>query len=102
MTPAEPWQIAFTIGIYAVLYAMIGMGEGWLMRATQLTIMLLIAGSNIMWHWTPNGYMVGIIAIGAAWVLTVPPVLIMDRLRRKRATRSQGIVKREQSTELDL
>lgn len=102
MTPAEPWQWAFTIGLYVVLYIIIGIGTGWLIKAIQLTIMLAVAGSNIIWHWTPNGYMVGILAIGAAWALTVPPVVILDRFRRKRAARSKGIVKRQQSTELDF
>lgn len=103
MKEAEPWQLLLVIALFASIYLFIGLGRGWLMRAIQITIMLAIMGSNIRWNWTPNGYLAGMVGIGAAWVLTVPPVLIWDRLRRKpRPPVSRSVVKREQSTELDL
>lgn len=93
MMPAEPWQWAFTIGVYAALYVVIGLGEGWLMRAIQTTIILAVIGAELLWKWTPNdnGYVTGIAAIGAAWLLTVPPVKLLDWYRYGSRKRTQNL-----------
>lgn len=93
MMLAEPWQWAFTIGVYAVLYVVIGLGEGWLMRAIQTTIILAVIGAELLWKWTPNGngYITGIVAIGAAWLLTVPPVKLLDWYRYGLRKRTQPL-----------
>jgi hypothetical protein len=103
MTPAEPWQWVFTIGCFALVYLCIGLGQGWLIRAIQITIVMAAVGSNIQWPWTQSPILPGLLGIGIAWLLTVAPVLLWDRLHRKpRARLSRDIVKRKQSTELDL
>lgn len=101
MSPAEPWQWALLLAGVASIYLFIGIGQGWLMRALQITIVMAVIGSNIQWHWTPNGLLAGLIGVGAAFLLTVAPVLLWDRLWRKPRA-SRGVVERKQSTELDL
>lgn len=85
MTPADPWQWALVVSGVGLVYVLIGLGEGWLVRAVQATIILAIIGSDILWHWRSlfnnNGYVVGLVAIGAAWILTVPPVKLLDWYR---------------------
>ena len=36
----------------------------------QSTIIFAVVASNIHWHWTPNGYLAGLIGVGLAWLLT--------------------------------
>lgn len=36
----------------------------------QLAIVIAIVGSNNAWHWTPNGYAAGVVAVGAAFLAT--------------------------------
>ena len=37
----------------------------------QSTIIFAIVASNIKWHWTPNGYLAGLIGVGLAWLLSI-------------------------------
>ena len=37
----------------------------------QSSIILVVAWSNIAYHWTPNGYLVGLLGIGLAYGLTL-------------------------------
>lgn len=39
----------------------------------QIVIVIAVLFSNIRWQWTPNGYLAGIIAGLAAWMITVMP-----------------------------
>jgi membrane protein implicated in regulation of membrane protease activity len=84
MQPAEPWQIALVFGAFALCYLFIGFGQGWLMRAAQLTIFILVIASNAVWQWTPNGYLAAILAAMAAFALTAAPVTLLTRLRLRR------------------
>jgi hypothetical protein len=36
----------------------------------QSLIIFAVVASNIHWHWTPNGYLAGLIGVGLAWGLT--------------------------------
>ena len=36
----------------------------------QSVVIFAVMASNIRWHWTPNGYLAGLIAIGLAYGLT--------------------------------
>lgn len=36
----------------------------------QGSIMFAVMASNVTWHWTPNGYVAGLIAAGLAYGLT--------------------------------
>jgi hypothetical protein len=36
----------------------------------QSSIIFAVIASNLFWHWTPNGYLAGLIGVGLAWVLT--------------------------------
>jgi hypothetical protein len=38
----------------------------------QSSIIFAVIASNLFWHWTPNGYLAGLIGVGLAWVLTRP------------------------------
>jgi hypothetical protein len=35
----------------------------------QSSIIFAVIASNLFWHWTPNGYLAGLIGVGLAWVL---------------------------------
>ena len=37
----------------------------------QCAIIFAVAASNIRWHWTPNGYLVGLVGVGLAYGLTL-------------------------------
>lgn len=37
----------------------------------QSLIIFAVMSSNIYWQWTPNSYLAGLIAVGAAFVATV-------------------------------
>lgn len=70
------WQWLLVIGLFGAIYLMIGLGKGWLMRAIQMTIFIVVAGSNIPLHWTSNPYLPGLFGLGMAWLLTVFPVML--------------------------
>jgi hypothetical protein len=36
----------------------------------QSLIIFAVVASNIRWHWTPNGYLAGLIGVGLAYGLT--------------------------------
>jgi hypothetical protein len=36
----------------------------------QSSIIFAVMATNIHWHWTPNGYIPGLIGVGLAWLLT--------------------------------
>ena len=40
-------------------------------KLLQCGIVFAVAASNIKWKWTPNGYLVAIVAVGAAFGATV-------------------------------
>jgi hypothetical protein len=42
----------------------------------QSAVFFAVAASNVQWHWTPNGYLVGLIGVGLAYGLTS---LLSDR-----------------------
>ena len=84
MQPAEPWQWGLTIGLFVLCYLLLGFGQGWLMRALQLTIFMLVICGNIIWQWTPNGYLISILAAMAAYGATAGPVTLLTRWRLRR------------------
>lgn len=59
------------------------------MKLLQFLIAVFVVGSNLKWHWTPNGYVAGLAAFIAAFGTTV---LLTDLgrllrwLRREKAT----------------
>lgn len=55
------------------------------MKLLQLTIFVAVLFSNIHYEWTPNGYLASILAVGAAFVVTV----VIDRLRTRQQFRSR-------------
>jgi hypothetical protein len=57
-----------------------------LMKALQLAIILIVGCWLIEIEATPNGLVVGLVSVGAAWLLTVPPLKLFDWARRKRPT----------------
>lgn len=48
----------------------------------QSLIMFAVVASNIHWHWTPNGYLAGILGWIAALLLTVGLNGLVDLLRQ--------------------
>lgn len=48
------------------------------MKTVQTVIVVLVIWSNIYWKWTPNGLLAGALGIGAAWMITVLPLHIID------------------------
>lgn len=44
----------------------------------QTAIFIAVAWGNIYFGWTQNGWLVGILAFGAAWLLTVFPFKVYD------------------------
>lgn len=49
-----------------------------MMKLLQFSIIVAVLGSNGAYHWTPNPYAAGIVAVVAAFAVTV---LINDSLR---------------------
>jgi len=41
-----------------------------LWKIFQFVVIVAVAGSNGQYHWTPNGYVAGIVAVFAAFALT--------------------------------
>lgn len=50
----------------------------------QSLVIFAVMASNIHWHWTPNGYLAGILGWIAALLLTVGLNGLGDLLRRRR------------------
>lgn len=48
----------------------------------QMAILMAVAFSNIYWKWTPNSYLVSIIGVGVAWLVTITVVKVADLARR--------------------
>lgn len=84
MTEPTWWQHLLMIGLVIAIYLVIGVGKGWLIRAIQTTIFILVAGSNIPLKWTESPYLPGLIGLGAAYVLTIWPLQIYDGIQRWR------------------
>lgn len=45
----------------------------------QSSIIFAVVASNIRWHWTPNGYLAGLIGVGLAYGATA----LLSALRLK-------------------
>lgn len=54
-------------------------------KLIQFSVMVAVLGSNGAYHWTPNGYVAGLIAIGAAFFLTLGLSALLDLGRSLRA-----------------
>lgn len=54
------------------------------MKLLQFLIVAAVLFSNVHWQWTPNGYLAALLAVAAAWLMTVFPVKIADWLGRGR------------------
>jgi hypothetical protein len=50
----------------------------------QSLVIFAVVASNIHWHWTPNGYLAGILGWIAALLLTVAVNGLADILGRRR------------------
>jgi hypothetical protein len=61
----------------------------------QGVIIFAVGASNIYWHWTPNGYLVGLVGVGAAYGATFLLVSIRHTVRYLR----QGGIGEDQSTQ---
>jgi hypothetical protein len=42
----------------------------WFWIGLQCSVMIAVLCGNIYWQWTPNGVLAGLLAIGAAWIVT--------------------------------
>lgn len=58
-----------------------------MMYLIQSLVIFAVMASNIHWHWTPNGYLAGILGWIAALLLTVGLNGLGDLLRRWRLSR---------------
>jgi hypothetical protein len=47
-----------------------------------ILFILAVVASNIHWHWTPNGYLAGLIGVGLAYGLTTALSELWRRSRR--------------------
>lgn len=54
----------------------------WLWKLLQTAIVGAAMCGNIYFGWTPNGLLAGLMGVGAAYVLTVLPFLLIGRVRR--------------------
>jgi hypothetical protein len=50
-------------------------------RLFQALIVFAVMASNIKYQWTPNGYLAGLIAAGAAFLATVIVAKVIDLIR---------------------
>lgn len=50
------------------------------MKLFQLIVMFAVLSANVHWQWTPNGYLAGLLALGAAWAVTIVPLWVIDRV----------------------
>ena len=48
----------------------------------QSAIIFAVVASNIHWQWTPNGYLVGLAGVGAAFAVTAAVNWVVDWFRR--------------------
>jgi hypothetical protein len=49
-----------------------------LLKVMQFAIVVAVVGSNGQYHWTPNGYVAGLLAVLAAFLATLLVVGICD------------------------
>jgi hypothetical protein len=49
-----------------------------LLKIMQFCIVVAVVGSNGQFHWTPNGYVAGLLAVLAAFLVTLLIVAIGD------------------------
>jgi hypothetical protein len=54
----------------------------------QASIIFAVCASNIRWHWTPNGYLAGLIGVVVAYGATVLLSYITSLLKTKRTDES--------------
>ena len=54
-----------------------------LLKIMQFAIVVAVVGSNAQYHWTPNGFVAGLVGVFAALLATV---IIRDSLRFYRWT----------------
>jgi len=54
----------------------------WGVWAFQLVVMVLIVSHNAAYHWTPNGYVAGLVAFGAAYVAGRAVLWFVEGARR--------------------
>lgn len=54
-------------------------------KLIQFSVIVAIVGSNGAYHWTPNGYVAGLIAVGAAFFVTLGLSSLLDLWRSLRA-----------------
>ena len=47
----------------------------------QFLIIGAVVVSNAQWHWTPNGYLAGLIGMAVAFLVTVVAIRVADTLR---------------------
>ena len=52
----------------------------------QSTIIFAVMASNIKWHWTPNGYLAGLIGFVAAYGATLALSYLTSLFKTKRPT----------------
>lgn len=52
----------------------------------QSTIIFAVMASNIKWHWTPNGYLAGLIGFVAAYGATLALSYLGSLLKTNRTT----------------
>jgi hypothetical protein len=62
-----------------------------LWRLLQASIVATVMCGNIYWGWTPNGLLAGLMGVGAAYSLTVLPLLLIGRVRRHLARSSRTL-----------
>ena len=53
----------------------------------QASIIFAVSASNIAYHWTPNGYLVGLLGIGLAYGLT----LLLSGLAKRWVGKDHGL-----------
>lgn len=59
----------------------------------QLLVMFFVLKSNIDYHWTPNPYLAGVIAVIAAWIATKIVywlLILVGAIKRHRPSRASA------------
>ena len=51
------------------------------MHILQMLVAFAVLSANVYYEWTPNGYLAGLLAVAAAWAVTVIPFWIIDKAR---------------------
>jgi len=52
----------------------------------QSLIIFAVIASNIHWHWTPNGYVAGLIGVCLAYVVTCTVILVTQKVAERIST----------------